>query len=154
MGFNDIKVTTCVPSFSIMCVKNDIDPEMQAIIMEEGRVLKNRVSYELLAVQTSGYYVSCAHPMAGAVRSEVEGLLVMVTVSTPVEQLNIYITNKWPLEKLVMFSSANDRIHRDMAALAGSMTSCIHVNGHIVLGITVEVTTFKEMAVKFPYRKI
>ena len=91
-------------SLIITCVDNDIDPEVQAVIVEEGGVLKDRVSYELLTVQTSGCYVSHAHSMVGAIWGEVEGLLVVVTVGTPVEQLNIYLTNKWPLEKLVMLS--------------------------------------------------
>ena len=80
-----------------MYVDNDIDPEVQAVIVKKGGVLKDRVSYKLLTVQTSGCYVSHAHTMAGAVWGEVEGLLVMVIVNTPVEQLNNYLTNKWPL---------------------------------------------------------
>ena len=138
-----------------MCVDNDVDPEVQAVIVEEeGRTLKDRVSYELLTVQTCSYYVSRAHAMLGAFLGKVERLLVMMTVSTPVEQLNVYITNKWPLKKLVMLSLENDRIHRDMATLACTMTSWVYLNGHMVLGITIEVTTFKVMVVKFTCGKM
>ena len=138
-----------------MCVDNDIDPEVQAVIVEEeGRILKDRVSYELLTVQPSSYYVPGAHTMVGGVWGEVEGFLVMVTISTPVEQLNVNITNKWPLEKLVMLSLEDDRIHGDMATLACTMTSWVYLNGHVVLGITVEVMSFKVVVVKFTCGKV
>ena len=138
-----------------MCVDKDIDPEVQAVIVEEeGRILKERVSYELLTVQPSSCNVSRIYTMVGAILGEVEGLLVMVTVRTPVEQLNVYITNKWPLEKLVMLSLEDDRVHRDMATHACTMASWIYLNGHQVLGITVEVTALIKMAVKFTRGKI
>ena len=133
---------------------NDIDPEVQAVIVEEGGVLKDRVSYELLTVQTDGCYVSHAHTVVGAVWGEVQSLLVVATVRTPVEQLNTYLTNKWPLEKLVVLSPEDDRIHRDMVSLACTTTSWVYLNAHVVLGVTVEVITFKGMTEKFPHRKI
>ena len=133
-----------------MCVDNDIDPEVQTVIVEgEGRILQDRVSYELLTVQPSSNNLSCVYTMVGVVLGEVEGLLVMVTVRTPVEQLNVYITDKWPLEKLVMLPLEDDRVHRDMATLACTMTSRVYLNGHQVFGITVEVTALIKMAVKF-----
>ena len=138
-----------------MRVDNDIDPEVQAVIVEEeGRILKDRVSYELITIQTSSYYVSRAQTMVGAVWGEVESLLVMVTVSTPIEKLNVHITDKWPLEKQVKLSLEDDRVYRNMATLACTMTSWVYPNDHTVLGITVKVTTCKVMAMKFPCRKI